>query len=268
MTDLSKEEIDKLIQKIRSEYSILSKENPEVFSVYPFEKRYTEILINRGNIQRFLRDEIVFLDLIKTKYLAKKEKQKSQEEQPTINKIMQKQMERVQKYPMVDFHPMAKIEIKHFYGAIIDFSENDIQLLYKIFKGLQEMNEIIEHIYLIEKVGLARKGKLSIRMTEHISVLQDNRTNTSAIERECQLLLKETCKSLKILADQLHECLIHRKVKSTTIVGFSEIEPKELRERFANQTYQQIIENTIKKAHEIIVDFRMDSIVGLEVAKE
>ncbi|MCB1156454.1 MAG: hypothetical protein H7A25_03650 [Leptospiraceae bacterium] len=264
MSELSREEIDRIIDKIRSDYTELSQENPTLFNLYPFEQRYTQVLTHKGNVNRFIRDEILFLDQLKSKHNEMKRRKKASSEQTTIDKIIEENEARIRKYPKIDFHPMAKTEIKYFYGAIVDFVNHELQFIYKVFRGTPEMNILQEPVYALEKTGLTRKGKLSIRMNEHVNIIQDTRGTSSTIERECQTLLRETCRALKSVSDIIEECIDDQKVQVNNTIRFSESDSKELIDKFGGITYGEALKMIIEKTHNIIRDFRMDSLVGLD----
>ncbi|MEM7184907.1 MAG: hypothetical protein AAF518_28695 [Spirochaetota bacterium] len=263
MDNLSKAEIEKAIDKIRKEYERLSKEDSQIFNVYPFEKRYTQILVQRANVQRFIRDEIIFLDQLKNKYNAKKKKMEAAKGE-TIDKILAEQEAKIQKYKKIDFHPLVKAEIKYFYGAIVAFTSHEIQFLYRIFRGTPEMNQIQEPVYIIEKVGLTRSGKLSPKMSEHMNMVQDAKGSNSIVERESQLLLRETCKALYDTCAMLEDFLRTKRVKPEQIIRFQEGDAKGLVDKYQGHTNQMVIDEIIQKAHQIIFDFRMDSLIGLK----
>lgn len=263
MEHLSKQEIEKAINKLRQEYEALAKQDSKIFNVYPFEKRYTEVLVQRASIQRFIRDEIIFLDQLKSKFLAKKKKQEAQKGE-TLDKIIQSQEAKIKKYKKIDVHPLVKNEIKYFYGAIVEFTQNEIQFLYKLLRGTPEMNHIQEPVYVIEKIGVTRPGKLSSKMSEHMNMLQDSRGNQNIVEKESQLLLRETCKALFDIANMLEDFLRTKRVKPEQTIHFTEHDPKDMASKYKDYTNQMAIDEIIIRAHQIIFDFRMDSLVGLK----
>ena len=182
----------------------------------------------------------------------------------TIDKILNEQQAKIKKYKKIDFHPLVKAEIKYFYGAIVDFTNHEVQFLYRIFRGTPEMNQIQDPMYIIEKVGLTRGGKLSPKMSEHMNMVQDAKGSNSIVERESQLLLRETCKALYDICSMLEDFLRTKRVKPEEVIRFQEGESKDLVSKYQNFTNQMVIDEVIQKAHQIIFDFRMDSLIGLK----
>lgn len=77
MKELSEAETKAILEKIRSEYKEHGKLNPKAFDQSGFEQRYLQILKLRGNITKFLTEEVTFLEQLKSKFqeLAAKKKQ-------------------------------------------------------------------------------------------------------------------------------------------------------------------------------------------------
>jgi len=260
---LTDAEIKSILEKIRSEYRENAKLNPKSFDLAGFEKRYLQILQMKGNITQFLNEEVLFLEQIKTKIKQIAEKKEIQKAE-TLNKIMDDNLERLSAYPKIDFHALAKPEMRYFYGAMVDFCEKEVPTLMYIFKGTPEYSQIQDPIMAIERAGLTRKGIPPVRIQDLIRQLMDSNGNMSQMERATQNLLKDTCISLKGLIVALERIQKDKRILPDKLIQLQEkLDPNAYREYQAKpfgETLQKILEKTKK----IIRDFRMNAIVGLE----
>ncbi len=263
MADLSQVEIGKILSKLRTDYSTYSKENPAIFKSLSFEERYTQILKAKGSVENFLKDEIEFFEKLKNKHneiKAKKEAQKGD----TLNRILDDIEERLQKYPRNEFHPLAKKEMKYFYGALMDFVNGEIPGLNAIFRGTPEMSLFREMISNIERFGFSRKGLPSVGINEHIKSLLDANGSGAKMDRDTQNILKEVSMNLKNLVMTLSDCIEKKRISPTYILQINEKEYPEAYIKFGGKTALTVVESVIVKAREIVEDFRMDAIVGLK----
>ncbi len=262
MSKLTDSEIQNLFQKIRSEYKSYALENPNIFKILPFEERYSEVLKNRGNIESFLKDELLFFEQLKKKHkelLEKKEASKGE----TFHKIIEEQELKIQKYPKLEFHPDSKNELKFFFGAIKDFVEIEINLILQIYRGTLEMNQIQEPIIQLERIGLSKKGILPIRMSEHIKLLSVSNQSYAKIEQDSQSIMKEGCLALKRLNSSLTESLAKKKINFKLNFKFHDTLEPSLYKRFQGKSFESIIPEIQNRIVEIIKDFRMDGILGI-----
>jgi len=263
MAELDPIEIKKILEKLRADYSSFSKENPSIFKSLPFEERYTQVLKAKGNITNFLKDEIDFFEKLKSKQNEMKAK-KDALKGDTLNRIMDDIDQRLQKYPRNDFHPLAKKEMKYFYGALMDFVNAEIPALNAIFRGTPEMSLFREVISNIERFGFSRKGLPSVGINEHIKSLLDANGNSSKMDRDAQMILKDVSMNLKNLLTILSDCLDKKRISPTFVVQISEKDSPVAFPIFNGKTSLAVVEKVMAKAREIIEDFRMDSIVGLK----
>ena len=60
--EFSREEAEKIVTKIREEYTKYSLLHPSGFKILEFEIRYTQILKEQGDLKKFLLNEIEFLE--------------------------------------------------------------------------------------------------------------------------------------------------------------------------------------------------------------
>ncbi|MBE7412434.1 MAG: hypothetical protein L6Q54_08020 [Leptospiraceae bacterium] len=263
MSSLDSIEIKKILEKLRSEYSTFSKENPTIFKSLPFEERYTQVLKAKGNIENFLKDEIVFFEKLKEKHnelQAKKEALKGD----TLNRILDEIEERLQKYPRIEFHPLAKKEMKYFYGAIMDFVNSEVPALYAIFRGTPEMNLFSDTLSNIERFGYSRKGLPSVGINEHIKSLLDANGNNTKIEKDTQTILKDISLNLKSLTTNLKDSIEKKRISPNYVLQINEKDYPNSFQNFQGKTALAAVDMILAKIKGIIVDFRMDAIVGLK----
>jgi hypothetical protein len=260
---LSPIEIEKLINKIRSEYNFYSKENPSIFKLITFEERYTQILKSKGNLSLFIRDELIFLEQLKKKHKEILDK-KSASKGETFNKILEEQEQKISKYKRVDFHPDARNELKYFLGAMQDFVDSELILIQQIYRGTYEFNTIQEIILQLERVGLSKRGLLPIRFIEHLKLLTDSKPSITKIEQDAQQIIKEGCFGIAKLKDCIEELRNQGRINLNLNFKFNErLEPK-LFNLYNNKSFESVIPLIIQKIKDIIIDFRMESIVGLK----
>lgn len=259
---LTQEEVQALLNKIREEYQKIGSVNPSV-KLHQFEQRYLLHLKERGNIEKFLSEEMIFLEQLKDRLKVRRAKREAAEA-PTINKIIEENESRLTKYPKIDFHLYAKNEIKYLYGAISDFAQNDLQLLYKIFKGTPEIRLFDDYIFQIERIGSPKKGILSARINDHIQVLNIANGNHVKIEQESQILLRDSCIALKNIVQTIEDCLKGNKIRLSNEIIFHEKEDAHLSTNFNGITHGTAIQKIMQTASQIIVDFRMEGLLSLK----
>ncbi|UOG59990.1 hypothetical protein [Leptospira noguchii] len=262
MEPLQSSEIKAVLDKLRAEYSENSKKNSKVFDLKAFESRLTMILQQKGNLSLFLKDEIQFLETLKAKQKEIEDK-KQAAKGDTINKILEEQEAKLKKYQRIDFHPLAKPEIRYFYGAILSFTETELPALTYIFKGTPEFSIFKDMISIVERMGISRRGLPSIRIGEHVKALLDANGNQSVMEKDGQNLLKEICIALKGIITSARECIDKKRISQTLSVKIDEKEFPKAAESYQNLVFGIALEKIIARADAIIRDFRMAEITGL-----
>ncbi|XDD50567.1 hypothetical protein AB3N59_01800 [Leptospira sp. WS92.C1] len=262
MEPLQSSEINAVLEKLRTEYSENSKKNPKAFDLKAFESRLMMILQQKGNLTQFLKEEIQFLETLKAKHKELEDK-KQAAKGDTINKIIEEQEARLKKYQRIDFHPLAKPEIRYFYGAILSFAETELPALIYVFKGTPEYSIFKDTITIIERMGISRRGMPSIRINEHVKALLDANGNQSAMEKDGQNILKEVCIALKGIITSVKECVDKKRVSETLSIKIDEKEFPKAVESYQNLVFGIALEKIIVRAEAIIRDFRMAEITGL-----
>jgi hypothetical protein len=212
------------------------------------------------NITRFLNDEVAFLEQLKAKHsemLAKKEAQKGE----TLNRILDEAMEKLKKYDKIDFHPLAKTEIRYLYGAMREFGKKELPAILHIFRGTPEYKDLQDAIHTLEKLCIQRGGNFSPRIVEHIKALMDANGSQSLMEKETQELLKSTCIALDRIATLGTKLISENKVSDKLLMNMDEKEyPKSA--DYKGLTHKQALQSIIEYCNQFIDDFRMRSIVS------
>ncbi|TGK32693.1 hypothetical protein EHQ12_12180 [Leptospira gomenensis] len=262
MEPLQSTEINAVLEKLRAEYSENAKKNPKLFDLKAFESRLMLVLQQKGSLTNFLKEEIKFIDALKAKHKELEDK-KQAAKGDTINKILEEQEARLKKYQRIDFHPLAKPEIRYFYGAILSFAETELPALIYVFKGTPEYSAFKDTIPILERMGISRRGLPSIRINEHVKALLDANGNQSAMEKDGQAVLKEVCIALKGIVTSVRECMEKNRVSQTLSVKLDEREFPKAAESYQNLVFGVALEKIVLRAETIIRDFRMAEITGL-----
>jgi hypothetical protein len=260
MGDLTQKEIDAIVTKIRNEYNHYAKENPKAFKLLSFEERYTEVLKSRGNIQKFLHEEIEFLEKLKKIHEENKRKRELQKAS-TVDKILDDYESKLKHYPKIDFHPNARNDLKYFYGAMIEFVEHELVILERIFKGTPELRILQEQFIPIERVGTKYKNMPSVRISEHINTINAFRGNSTKIEQDTQVIIRDTCIAIKQLSIHLQEIIEKKKVLDSPVYIDEKDSPR-LKALYEGLNNFAAINKIIDRCNAIITDFRMEGILS------
>ncbi|EPG65187.1 hypothetical protein ACE5IS_00650 [Leptospira wolffii] len=260
---LSDQEIKSLVEKLRSEYRDGAKQSPKLFDGKGFEDRYIQTLKHRGNIESFLKEEVSFLEKVKAKHQELVEKRNAAKGE-TINRILDEQEEKLSKYQRVDFHPLARTEMRFFYGAMTNFADTELPVLIHIFRGTPEYSSFQDSISVIERIGVTKRGMPSLRIAEHIKALLDANGNQSSMERDSQNILKEVCIALAALRKTIQECIEKNRVSDRMTVQVNDRDYPKAAEAYRNLLFGIALEKIIVKTESIIRDFRMSELVGLD----
>ncbi|MDF3819498.1 hypothetical protein P3G55_06290 [Leptospira sp. 96542] len=263
MKELSHNETKAIVEKIRAEYKEHGKLNPKAFDQTAFEQRYLQVLQLRGNITKFLTEEVNFLEQLKSKFqnlVAKKEAQKAQ----TLNRLMDESLEKLSAYKKIDFHPLAKMEIRYFYGAILDFAEIDLPVLIYIFKGTPEYSFLQDAILQIERIGVTRRGMPSLKIQEFIKSMLDANGNQIVIEKVSQNLLKEGCLALKNIILSVQDLMSKNRISTDLPVNLNERDYPSAYEVYNGRKFGESLDKITERSKQIIQDFRMNSLMNIE----
>jgi hypothetical protein len=261
MSDLTDKELNAILTKIRDEYNFYAKENPKMFKLLPFEERYTDVLKSRGSLQKFFHAEIEFLEKLKRLHDENKKKIEMMKNS-TMDRILEEQEAGMKHYPKIDFHPNARNDLKYFYGALIEFVENELVILNRIFKGTPEIRTLQEQFIIIERVGAKYRNMPSIRITEHINTINAFRGNMSKIEQDTQIIIRDTCHAFKQLAGHLDDILLKKRVTDSIPLPIDEKDPARLKALYEGLNNSIAVNKIIDRCNAIIADFRMEGILS------
>lgn len=262
MRELSQTEVHSVLEKIRSEYKEQAKLNPKFFDLAGFESRYSQILQLRGNVGKFLTEEIQFLEQLKGKIkelAAKKEAAKAE----TLNRLMDESMEKLLKYRKIDFHPLAKSEIRYFYGAIVDYAEMELPVLLHIFRGTPEYSQLQDPLLQIERLGQTRRGLPSLKIQEFIKTLLDANGNPVIIEKVSQNLLKEGCIALKNILLSIEDLTNRQRINPDLLVQVNEKDYPNAHNAYGMKKFGEVLALISERNRQIIQDFRMNALMNL-----
>lgn len=196
---LSQKEIDGLVLKLRERYrEYAEKFNPTWFNRDAFEERLSMAKRNRMNMEGFILAEISNFEKVREKY-EKKRSQKSFSEE--VDRIIEENIARIRKYPEIQFHPRAGVEITHFYGALQDLIFVYIPI-FRVVLNDSTHRRIIDGIEeRLEFLALPRGNLPSRRIETHALVLDRKGTPEIEIERDRNEYLKAGAFILHELAD-------------------------------------------------------------------
>lgn len=262
MSELIATEIAAILDKLRNEYREHGKLNSKAFDLAGFEKRYLQILQLRGNVGKFLTEEVGFLGQLKNKFqdiVAKKEAQKS----PTLNRILDESMEKLSKYRRIDFHPVAKTELRYFYGAFVDFAETELPVLINVFKGTPEYPLLQDSVIMVERIGTSRRGLSSLKIQEVIKGLLDANGNPILIEKVSQGLLKDGCLALKKISQTIQDMTAKNRINPDLLIRVSDKEFPKAAEVYGSKKFGESLQLISERCLQIIQDFRMNALMGI-----
>ncbi|MBP7737608.1 MAG: hypothetical protein KA369_16625 [Spirochaetes bacterium] len=195
---MSDDEIDLLIEKLKKRYAEYSRKNPTWFNIDAFNDRLLMAYRNRMNMEAFILAEIANFEKVKQKY-DKKKNEKSFSEQ--VDKIIEEMTARVKKYPPIQFHPKAGVEIAHFYGALSEFDRHYFAVLFVLAEDKSLKDRLIAFEGELNNLA-APRGKLPAkRIEDHLMKLRLGQSSEIEIERDKNDYLKESAFLLHEIVD-------------------------------------------------------------------
>lgn len=195
---MSGDEIDLLIEKLKKRYAEYSRKNPTWFNIEAFNDRLLMAYRNRMNMEAFILAEIANFEKVRQKY-EKKKNEKSFSEQ--VDKIIEEMTARVKKYPAIQFHPKAGVEITHFYGALSEFELHYFAVLFVLAEEKPLKDRLIAFEGELNNLA-APRGKLPAkRIEDHLMKLRLRQSSEIEIERDKNNYLKESAFLLHEIID-------------------------------------------------------------------
>ena len=151
----SDRDIDRAVQKLKglySKYAVMYSER--LFNLKGFEARYRNALEKKVNLNSFLHAEILAFEELKRRVEQKIEEKKAPQSPPeptyseVADRIIEENLDRIRKYPPIDFHPDAEEETNLLLGAVTDLYytvwSDSVKLLKHL--GIAEMGDFIEKL--------------------------------------------------------------------------------------------------------------------------
>ena len=265
---ISGKEIDKLISKLRVKFkeAALEYNNPGWFNIEAFEDRYRIALKSRMNLEAFALAEIANFEKIKEKCEQEK-RGRTQEESAfshQVNKILEENTARIRKYREMKFHPLAELEISHFYGAMHDFSAHYFSVLRLIVQDTdikKSLHEFEDRLFFLA-VSMGKKHPK--RIEDHILVLSRVNRKEIEIEKDKNDYLKESAFMLHDIVGFLDSLISMNEEEWKNPLRFdrlfSEGDVKKIIIRiFSGLTGYGAVFKIKEMAENIISDFRLDA---------
>ncbi len=110
-------------------------------------------------------------------------------------------MARVKKYPAIQFHPKAGVEITHFYGALAEFELHYFAILFVLAEDKSLKDRLIAFEGELNSLA-APRGKLPAkRIEDHLMKLRRRQSSEIEIERDKNNYLKESAFLLHEIID-------------------------------------------------------------------
>lgn len=191
-------EISQLIDKLKKRYAEYSKKNPTWFNVEAFNDRLLMAYKNRMNLEAFILAEIANFEKIREKY-DKKKNEKSFSEQ--VDRIIDEMTARVKKYPGIQFHPRAGLEITHFYGALAELEQHYFPVLFVIAEDKALKDRLIAFENELNDLAAPRGTLPAKRIEDHLMMLRLRHSRELEIERDKNEYLKESAFLLHDIID-------------------------------------------------------------------
>lgn len=257
---LTSHEIDLLIKKLRERYLEYGRKYSRAwFNIEAFEQRYSMALEKGMNLEGFALAEITNFEKTREKY----EKKKSEKPfSKMVDDIMERNAERIRKYPAVYFHPGADLEMVHFYGALQDFTLNRLPVLRLLVDEAAHIDALNRLEDAAARLAVPVGRKHSRRILDHIMVLSRPNAGGLDAEKDKNEYLRESAFLLHDILDFCDELLSIRRPEWETPVRFDRlrIEGKN-RNRivtdFSNLTGYGAILEVRNRAAETLEDFRL-----------
>jgi hypothetical protein len=264
---LQVKEIQLLLKKLRDRYADHARRhNRAWFNVESFEERYRMALEGGMNMEAFILAEIANFEKIKEKY------EKKRSEKPfsaMVDRIMEGHAERMKKYPAVYFHPMADLEITHFYGALRDFALYELPALRPLLTEPRHKDRLTGMEETLSVLALPLGKKHARRILDHMLVLSrppDLRSDLD-VERDKSAYLRESAFLLHEISDFCAELLELRPAEWELPLRFDKFHLEESRKKNVISRYSGLsgygaILRLKEKADSIIQDFRLSAFRG------
>ncbi|MGL4370388.1 MAG: hypothetical protein ACRCUT_12075 [Spirochaetota bacterium] len=259
---LSAEELNALCEKLRNRYDEYAKKySPVWFNRQEFESRFTSAKRNRMDIEGFILAEISNFEKVRERYESKRKQKESFTKK--VDAIIEENLSRIKKYPSMEFHPRAGIEIRYLYGALAELSQGYMPVLWLICTDYHKKNLITGMEHSLQQFALPRGSKPPAAIEDHILLLNRATVTELEIEKGRSTYMKE---SAFMLYDIITFCDSILSGRSTTELEnpvrfdkafFSPDVKKRVIDLFSDSTGYGAIVKIKDRCGEILSDFRL-----------
>ncbi len=257
---LNKKEIKALIFKLKTRYrDYAERYGVRWFDVEKFEERLRMAEKNKMDMEGFILSEISAFEKLKERYESRKQGPKFSDK---VESIVDENRARIADYPELDFHPAAEYELKKFYGALSDLTLYYLPVFFLILDEAADRSEFSRIEHELERLSFPRGTKPSLRIEEHISLM--NRIDTGELEvaRSGSSILRDGGLALNELVDFCDRLLSIRDSRWEVPLRFHQLRISDDRkdrvvENFSDKTGYGAILEVREKAANIRDDFRL-----------
>jgi ribosomal protein L9 len=212
---LTGEQINKLISRIRNEYNdYIIRYNKPLDVKEGFETRYLQALRARVDMQAFLASEISVISELKQQEERKKtrsedivkKKQEKKKEQSIADKVMEEHREKIKNYPSIEIHDDAPEEMQKLFGALHLFGKHywkDVQFIIQSSSTPGYGYFFREYVAKSRDLWLDREYELPPLLQRYRSMLDKSQRNWDYIEQEYKRCLLEVSFFLHSLLSEL-----------------------------------------------------------------
>ncbi len=201
---ITEKEIDSLINKIRDKYKKYGERYPSGwFNVEGFNDRLKLALKKRMNMEGFLLAEVKNLEDLKVKH-ENEEKKKDEPERPFtmhVNQIIEENTQRIKKYKEIKFHPLASMEISHFYGAMTSFAQEYFIILWSLVREPEYRNNLNKFDEKLSDIAIPRGKRHPKWIEDHALILSRRERLEIDIEKNKNEYLKSAAFVLHDIID-------------------------------------------------------------------
>lgn len=259
---LSKEEINSLIDKLRQKYDeYAEKYSMKWFDNGPFEDRLRMAVKNKMNLEGFILAEITNFEKLKEKY-DKKKNEKSFS--ATVENIIEENTARIRRHPRIEFHPSAGFEISHFYGALAEFTQFYLPVLWILEPDDEAKKSLLAFENSLNFQAMPRGNKPSKRIEDHALLLSRKGITELEIERDASHIMKDCAFLLHEIIDYCGALLEERRAQWENPLRFDKLYLEESRKKrmidiFSGTTGYGAILAVSEYAGAVIEDFRLQA---------
>ncbi len=220
---LNEQEIEQIINKIRNRYNDLI----VTYMLSPriknhFEERLYQVKRAGVNPERFFHDEILNIKNIETREREKLNKEAAEKrkiearkkqnintvKQDFADRMIEKMMQKIEKYPEIFIHDHANPEIRKLFGTLIDFDSKHWKNYDRISKKYRALKYNLSYIQLenqLNDFSRIYKDDVPTRLIRYKTMLSSPFSRTKDIEKEEKMVILESAVLINNLKKALSE---------------------------------------------------------------